>query len=41
MQLGEAAGVAAALAVQGGVEPRDLEVKKLQRHLLRQGFYTW
>ena len=39
MQLGEAAGVAAALAVQDGVEPRDLEVKKLQQHLLRQGFY--
>ena len=39
MQLGEAAGVAAAIAVQDNVAPRDLEVKKLQRHLLQQGFY--
>ena len=39
MQLGEAAGVAAAMAVQDGIAPRDIEVKKLQRHLLQQGFY--
>ena len=39
MQLGEAAGAAAALAVQDGVAPRDLDVQKLQRHLLQQGFY--
>ena len=39
MQLGEATGVAAALAVQDGVAPRDIDVKKLQRHLLGQGYF--
>ena len=38
-QLGEAAGVAAAMAVQDGVTPRNVNIKKLQRHLLSQGFY--
>jgi hypothetical protein len=36
---GQAAGVAAALAVQAGVEPRALEVRAVQRALLRQGAY--
>ena len=39
MQQGEAAGVAAAMAVQDGVAPRNIDVKKLQRHLIQQGFY--
>ena len=34
---GEAAGTAAALAVKDGVAPRDLDVKKLQRQLIKQG----
>jgi hypothetical protein len=34
---GQAAGVAAALAVQAGVEPRAVEVAAVQRALLRQG----
>ncbi|MAG34840.1 MAG: hypothetical protein CL878_01100 [Dehalococcoidia bacterium] len=38
-QMGEAAGVAAAIAVQDGVTPRHIDIKKLQRHLLSQGFY--
>ena len=37
--LGEAAGAAAALAVQDGVAPRHLDVRRLQRHLLQQGFW--
>ena len=36
---GQAAGVAAALAVAAGVEPRDVEVAALQRALLAQGVY--
>ena len=39
MQLGEATGTAAALAVQDGVPPRELDVKTLQRALLNQGFF--
>lgn len=39
MHMGEAAGMAAALAVQAGVQPRHLDVKLLQRHLLDAGFY--
>ena len=39
MQLGEAAGAAAALAVEDGVAPRHLDVRRLQRHLLQQGFH--
>ena len=31
---GEAAGVAAAMAAKGGVSPRDLSVKELQKRLL-------
>ena len=38
MLLGEAAGTAAALAVKGGVQPRNLDVRTLQRDLLKQGF---
>ena len=38
MELGEAAGVAAAMAVEDGVTPRNLDIKKLQRHLVKQGF---
>ena len=36
---GQAAGVAAALAVAAGVEPRDVDVAALQRALLAQGVY--
>ena len=39
MALGHAAGVAAALAVRRGVAPRRLDVRELQRELLREGFY--
>ncbi len=35
--MGEAAGTAAALAVKAGVTPRDVDVKTLQRQLLKQG----
>ncbi len=35
--MGEAAGTAAAMAVREGVTPRNLDVKKLQKQLLRQG----
>jgi 2-polyprenyl-6-methoxyphenol hydroxylase-like FAD-dependent oxidoreductase len=36
---GQAAGVAAALAVAGGVEPRAVRVRSLQSELVRQGVY--
>jgi ribulose 1,5-bisphosphate synthetase/thiazole synthase len=36
---GHAAGAAAALAIQGGCRPRDVEVSKLQDLLVRQGAY--
>jgi ribulose 1,5-bisphosphate synthetase/thiazole synthase len=36
---GHAAGAAAALAVQSGCRPRDVDVSKLQKLLLRQGAY--
>jgi len=36
--LGEAAGLAAALAVKDGVQPRDIDVKKLQRAMLAGGY---
>ena len=36
---GQAAGVAAALAVAAGVEPRNVDVAALQRALLAQGVY--
>jgi hypothetical protein len=37
MSIGEAAGVAAAVCVQDGVLPRDIDVKKLQKTLIEQG----
>jgi hypothetical protein len=36
---GQAAGVAAALAVDAGVQPRALDPKRIQRALLQQGAY--
>ena len=36
---GQAAGVAAALAVNGRIEPRAVDVRAIQRELLRQGAY--
>ena len=36
---GHAAGVAAALAVNSGTRPRDVDVRAIQRELLRQGVY--
>ena len=39
MVLGQATGTAAALAVQEHVIPRNVEVKALQRSLLKEGFY--
>jgi hypothetical protein len=36
---GQAAGVAAALAANTGARPRDLDVRAIQRELLRQGVY--
>ncbi|MDA1097359.1 MAG: FAD-dependent oxidoreductase [Proteobacteria bacterium] len=36
---GHAAGIAAALAADSGVRPRDLEPRLIQRELLRQGAY--
>lgn len=36
---GQAAGAAAALAVQAGIEPRAVDVKALQQALLAQGVY--
>jgi hypothetical protein len=35
--MGQAAGVAAALAVQGDRSPADVDVEKLRRDLLQQG----
>jgi succinate dehydrogenase/fumarate reductase flavoprotein subunit len=37
MATGEAAGIAAALAVRGGIEPKQIEVKALQEQLERSG----
>jgi hypothetical protein len=37
MAIGEAAGTAAALAAQQGVQPRDLDVALLQQTLIAQG----
>jgi hypothetical protein len=39
MHMGEAGGHAAALSVQNGVTPRELDVKLLQRVLLDAGYY--
>ena len=36
---GQAAGVAAAIAAGTGTRPRDLDVRAIQRELLRQGAY--
>jgi hypothetical protein len=37
--MGEAAGTAAALAVEWGRPPRDIPVPQLQEMLVRQGAY--
>jgi hypothetical protein len=37
MDLGQAAGVAAALSAKGGVYPRQLDVKDIQHALLGMG----
>jgi len=39
MQLGEAAGTAAALCANDGLAPRRLDVKKLQKTLIKHGVY--
>ena len=39
MALGQAAGTAAALSALQGIRPRDLDVKRLQKELIRQGAY--
>jgi hypothetical protein len=39
MALGQATGMAAALAVNDGVMPRALDIRKLQRALLKENFY--
>ena len=36
---GQAAGVAAALAASAGISPREVDVRTIQRELLRQGAY--
>ncbi|MAG37240.1 MAG: hypothetical protein CL878_13480 [Dehalococcoidia bacterium] len=39
MMLGEATGIAAALAARAGATPKTLDVRQLQQALLRQGFH--
>ncbi len=39
MGMGHAVGAAAAMAVQGGMTPRQLDVQRLQQELLDQGAY--
>jgi len=39
MQIGEAAGIVAALAVKQGVEPREVAVRDVQREVLAGGGY--
>lgn len=39
MQIGEAAGIVAALAVEQGIEPREVAVRDVQREVLRGGGY--
>lgn len=39
MQLGEAAGIVAALAAQKGIEPREVAVRDVQREILNGGGY--
>jgi hypothetical protein len=41
MAIGHAAGAAAALAVRGGVEPRELDVRALQQALVAEGASLW
>jgi FAD dependent oxidoreductase len=36
---GQAAGIAAALAANSGVQPRNVDPRKIQRELLNQGVY--
>jgi hypothetical protein len=37
--MGQAAGVAAAVAVAAGVRLRDVDVAEVRRHLAKQGAY--
>jgi hypothetical protein len=37
MAMGQAAGTAAAIAVAGGLAPRDIDVASLRDHLRRDG----
>ena len=37
--MGEVGGIAAALAAKAGVAPRNIDVKALQRELLKRGYY--
>jgi hypothetical protein len=39
MYIAQAGGTAAAMAVNQGIEPRDIDVKKLQKKLLKAGYY--
>jgi hypothetical protein len=39
MYMGQAGGIAAAMAAKDKIEPRDIDVKKLQKKLLAAGFY--
>ena len=39
MLLGQAAGMAAAMAASAGIPPRRLDVAALQRALLREGYF--
>jgi len=39
MHMGQAGGVAAALAARASIGPRRLPIRELQRALLREGFY--
>jgi hypothetical protein len=36
---GEEAGIAASIAIKNNIAPRNLNVKDLQRTLLKKGFY--
>jgi hypothetical protein len=37
--MGEAAGTAAAIALKDGVQPRKVDIKKVQKRLLEQGVW--
>ena len=37
MALGQAAGVAAAVSIESNVAPRNVDIKKVQQELLKQG----